>query len=326
MASAKAGDQILAVRIPPAAEKLRRLMNLAQIIQSHALSFFHLSAPDLLLGMDSDPARRNVFGLIAAEPELARGGIRLRQFGQQIIAALGGQKSTPPGASPAACAPPLRIEDRDCDSRRASPSRAALSSTPSAASRDCWTSIGRRRRLFGNFPTLYLGLVAADGTWEHYDGKLRLVDGEGKIVADGIDPSRYREHFGEAAESWSYLKSPYYRPLRLSRRHLPRRPAGPPQPLHAHGHAAGRQGAGRVPPARRRRGQLRLLLPLRPADRDPRGHRAHRANGGRSRSAIGAFARRCGRESTGGRRLQRGAARHAVPPLSGERRRPAFKR
>jgi len=76
LASAKAGDQILAVSIPPAAEKLRRLMNLGQILQSHALSFFHLSAPDFLLGFDSDPATRNIFGLVAAEPELARAGIR----------------------------------------------------------------------------------------------------------------------------------------------------------------------------------------------------------------------------------------------------------
>src|SRR4029079_8786197 len=45
IASASAGDRILAVVVPPAAEKLRRLVNLAQIIQSHALSFFHLSAP-----------------------------------------------------------------------------------------------------------------------------------------------------------------------------------------------------------------------------------------------------------------------------------------
>src|SRR5262249_2120218 len=59
IASAKAGDQIMAVAPPPAAVKLRRLMNLAQIVQSHALSFFHLSAPDLILGFDSDPTRRN---------------------------------------------------------------------------------------------------------------------------------------------------------------------------------------------------------------------------------------------------------------------------
>src|SRR5215472_1514451 len=112
MASAKAGDRILSVRIPPAAEKLRRLVNLAQIIQSHALSFFHLSAPDLLLGMDSDPARRNVFGLIAAEPELARRGIRLRQFGQQIIALLGGQKVHPAWSVPGGVRSALRDEDR----------------------------------------------------------------------------------------------------------------------------------------------------------------------------------------------------------------------
>src|SRR3954449_5093591 len=92
LASAKAGDKILAVTIPPAAEKLRRLMNLAQIVQSHALSFFHLSAPDLILGFDSPPPSRNVFGLIAADRETARGGIRLRQFGQEIIEALGGKK------------------------------------------------------------------------------------------------------------------------------------------------------------------------------------------------------------------------------------------
>jgi len=100
VASVKAGDEIMAVRIPPAAEKLRRLLNLAQIVQSHALSFFHLSAPDLLLGFDNDPATRNVFGLAKANPELARGGIRLRQFGQEIIEALGGQKIHPAWVAP----------------------------------------------------------------------------------------------------------------------------------------------------------------------------------------------------------------------------------
>jgi NAD-reducing hydrogenase large subunit len=212
IASAKAGDQILSVRIPPAAEKLRRLMNLAQIIQSHALSFFHLSAPDLLLGLDSDPAKRNVFGLIAAEPELARNGIRLRQFGQEIIAALGGQKIHPAWCVPGGVRSPLRIEDRDTIRARIPESRSAVLE----AIRRFKGLVEKYRQeaeSFGDFPTLYLGLVAADGTWEHYDGKLRLVDGEGKTVADSIEPTRYREHFGEAAESWSYLKSPYYRLL-----------------------------------------------------------------------------------------------------------------
>src|SRR4029079_2554136 len=92
LASPEARRRSMAVTTPPAAEKLRRLMNLAQIVQSNALSFFPLSAPDLLLGMESDPARRNLFGMAAVEPELARGGIRLRQFGQEIIERLGGKK------------------------------------------------------------------------------------------------------------------------------------------------------------------------------------------------------------------------------------------
>jgi NAD-reducing hydrogenase large subunit len=212
MASAKAGDQILSVRIPPAAQKLRRLMNLAQIIQSHSLSFFHLSAPDLLLGMDSDPARRNIFGLIAAEPQLAHNGIRLRQFGQQIISFLGGQKIHPAWCVPGGVRSCLRNEDCDWIRSRLAESQGAVLDALHRF-KGLLDKYRQEAETFGNFPTLYLGLIAADGTWEHYDGKLRLVDGAGKIVADAIDPSRYREHFGEAAESWSYLKSPYYRPL-----------------------------------------------------------------------------------------------------------------
>src|SRR5579864_8155088 len=77
MASAKACDMLLSVRIPPTAVKLRRIMNLAQIAQSHALSFFYLSAPDLLLGMDADPAQRNLIGVARSNPTLARNGVRL---------------------------------------------------------------------------------------------------------------------------------------------------------------------------------------------------------------------------------------------------------
>jgi NAD-reducing hydrogenase large subunit len=211
MASAKAGDHILAVQVPPAAEKLRRLMNLAQIIQSHALSFFHLSAPDLLLGMDSDPAKRNVFGLIAAEPELARGGIRLRQFGQQIIAALGGQKIHPAWCVPGGVREALPIAQKHWIQERLPEARAAAQAAL-ARFKGLVQDYRQEAETFGNFPTLYLGLVADDGTWEHYDGRIRIVDEKGQKVADGLDPARYRDYLGEATEPWSYLKSPYYRP------------------------------------------------------------------------------------------------------------------
>ena len=144
---------------------------------------------------------------------------------------------------------------------------------------------------FGNFPSLFLGLVRPDGAWEHYDGRLRFVDAPGQIVADELDPARYQDFIGEAVEPSSYLKSPYYRPLGYPGRHLPRRPAGPAQRLHAHGHAAGRPRAGGVPPARRRPVNVLVLLPLRPPDRDPGGDRAHRAAAGRPRPAVASHLR-----------------------------------
>src|ERR1700740_3829121 len=113
IASAKACDALLAVQIPPTAAKLRRIMNLAQLIQSHALSFFYLSSPDLLLGMDSDPAERNLFGVARANPELGRGGVRLRQFGQQVIELLGGKRVHPGWVIPGGVNEPLSIEKRD---------------------------------------------------------------------------------------------------------------------------------------------------------------------------------------------------------------------
>lgn len=212
MASAKAGDGILAVTVPDSAVKLRRVMNLGQIIQSHALSFFHLSAPDLLLGLDSDPAKRNVFGLIAAEPELARGGILLRQFGQEVIEKLGGRKIHPAWAVPGGVREPLSDDDRKYLAGRIPEARST-----------CLTALERFKTLlepyreeaenFGNFPSLFMSLVQPDGTWEHYDGVIRMVDHEGNVLIFGIPTNDYQQHLGEAVESDSYLKSPYYKPM-----------------------------------------------------------------------------------------------------------------
>jgi NAD-reducing hydrogenase large subunit len=212
MASGKAGDHIMAVAIPPAAEKLRRLMNKAQIIQSHALSFFHLSAPDLLLGFDSDPAGRNLFGLIAADREVARGGIRLRQFGQQIIELLGAKRVHPAWAAPGGVRTPLTAEGREAIRARIPEARGtalhALGLVKGMLDR-----FREEIETFGNFPSLFLGLVADDGTWGHYGGRLRFLDSEGHVVADGLDPQHYQDFIGEAVNPWSYLKSPYYKPL-----------------------------------------------------------------------------------------------------------------
>jgi len=212
LASAKAGDQLLAVRIPPAAEKLRRLMNLGQIIQSHALSFFHLSSPDLLLGWESDPSKRNVFGLMEVEPALARGGIRLRQFGQQVIEHLGGRKIHPAWAVPGGVRSNLSTDSRAEILSRLPEAKATILSVIERFEQ-LLEDFQQEASVFGNFPSLFMGLVADDGTWEHYGGQLRFVDSDSNIIADKLEASHYEEFIGEAVQSDSYLKSPYYKPL-----------------------------------------------------------------------------------------------------------------
>ncbi|MGQ9588716.1 MAG: Ni/Fe hydrogenase subunit alpha [Planctomycetota bacterium] len=211
LTSAKAGDDLLAVEIPETAKLLRHLMNLGQIVQSHALSFFHLSGPDLFLGYDFDPARRNIFGLIERSPDLARKGIRLRKFGQEVIETLGGRKIHPTWAVPGGVSAPLSPEGRE-KILRGLPEALSIAVETLDAFKRTLDDRQEEIRVFGSFPSLFLGLVAKDGTLEHYDGGIRIVDGTGKTVADGLDPRRYYEYIGEAVESWSYLKFPYYKP------------------------------------------------------------------------------------------------------------------
>ena len=212
LAAAKAGDAIMAVNIPPAADKLRRLMNLGQIIQSHALSFFHLSTPDLLLGWDTPPAKRYVFGLIASNADLARAGIRLRQFGQEIIAVLGGQKIHPAWAVPGGVRSPLTEEGR-ARIRAWLPEAYATTKTAFDLFKKVLDTHKKEVQIFGNFPSLFMGLVDPDGAWEHHGGKLRFTDSSGSIIADQLDPQKYYEYISESVQTSSYLKSPYYSPL-----------------------------------------------------------------------------------------------------------------
>jgi NAD-reducing hydrogenase large subunit len=212
VASAKACDAILAVRIPENAARLRRILNLAQMVQSHALSFFHLSAPDFLLGMDSDPATRNIFGVMEARPEIARDGIRLRQIGQQIIEWLAGKRIHPAWVVPGGVNETLSAERRD-QILAVLPEAFAITERALDLFKGMMESFREEIRTFANFPSLFMGLVGSDGSLEHYDGKLRFLDAGGKIVADAIPGADYDSHIGEIAHPWSYLKTSYYKPL-----------------------------------------------------------------------------------------------------------------
>ncbi|MFP5227166.1 MAG: Ni/Fe hydrogenase subunit alpha [Acidobacteriota bacterium] len=212
IASSKACDAILAVRVPPAAANLRRIMNLAQLIQSHALSFFYLSSPDLLLGMDAPAEERSILHIAHSHPEIGADGVALRKFGQQIIELLAGKRIHPGWTVPGGVNEPLSADKRD-------QMLAMIPAAKTAIQRTLRWYKGITERfaaeigVFANFPTLFMGLVDEHGLAEYYDGALRVIDSEGNVIAAALNPADYAQYIGEAVEPYTYMKFPYYKPL-----------------------------------------------------------------------------------------------------------------
>lgn len=212
IASSKACDDLMAVQIPPAAVQLRRLINLAQILQSHALSFFHLSSPDLLLGWDAEPASRNVFGLMREHPQLARDGIRLRQIGQSIIERLAGKRVHPVWIVPGGVQSPMTAAVR-AEIRAWLPEAMEIAERTYRLYRGAVKRFKDESEAFGDIPTMFMALVDGKGNLEYYDGMLRIKDAEGNTIEHGIRADEYYEVIAEAVEAHSFVKSPYYRPM-----------------------------------------------------------------------------------------------------------------
>ncbi len=212
LASAKACDAIMAVRIPPTARKLRELVHFAQIVQSHALSFFYLSAPDFLLGMDSDPASRNVLGVIAGHPELARDGIELRKFGLLIVEGLAQERVHPSWIVPGGVATPLSSATRDRILSEL-PTAKAIAERSLRFFKGAIDNYKEEIEFFGSFPTMYAGLVDAKGNLQLYEGGLRFRSAAGEIIEDFVQAEDYNQWIGEASLRESYLKAPYFKPL-----------------------------------------------------------------------------------------------------------------
>jgi NAD-reducing hydrogenase large subunit len=209
LAAAKALDRVVgAKRLTASAEKLRRLMHYGQILQSHALHFFHLSSPDLLFGFESDPGRRNIVGIAAAYPEVARQGVLLRKFGQEVIRLTAGKRVHGTGAIPGGVNRSLSGAERD----------GLLADIDTIVD---WSgqAVQLVKRLHSANPALYdvfgafrsniLSLVGADGALDFYEGRLRARDADGTIIVDAFPVSDYQQLIHEEVKPWSYMKFPF---------------------------------------------------------------------------------------------------------------------
>jgi NAD-reducing hydrogenase large subunit len=213
LAAAKAVDQLVgAPRLPPTAEKVRRLLHLGQILQSHALHFFYLAAPDLLFGFGADAAKRNVVALAQAHPEVARKGILLRKYGQEVIRVVAGKRIHGVCAVPGGVNKSLTAAERDA-LLAGIDDAVAWSGEAVALARDLFDADAETNARFGSYRSAALSLVRADGAMDLYHGGLRARDAGGATLLDHADYSHYWDHIREVAKPWSYMKFPFLRTL-----------------------------------------------------------------------------------------------------------------
>ncbi|OGS80325.1 MAG: NADP oxidoreductase [Gallionellales bacterium GWA2_59_43] len=212
IAASKAMDMIVGATLTPTAEKVRRLMHYGQILQSHALHFFHLCSPDLLFGFDSDVAKRNIVGIAAAYPEVAKQGVLLRKYGQEVIRVTAGKRVHGTGSIPGGVNKNVSIEERNyllLDIERT----IAWSREAVDIARKLFEQNLDLYNNFGTFKTHTLNLVRADGALDLYHGGLRARDMGGNTLFDHYDYSHYWDVIFEDVKPWSYMKFPFLRSL-----------------------------------------------------------------------------------------------------------------
>ena len=217
LAAAKAIDQIVGIDpddLSMPAQKIRKLLHFGQVFQSHALHFFYLASPDLLFGYNADPVKRNVVGVAMEYPALAKKGILMRKFGQEIIKMVAGKRihgiSATPGGVHKMISPKERAFFLD---GKEIPSIDTMIEW-SVEIIDFIKSYHEKNKTFldtfAAYPSGHLGLVKKDnGFLDLYDGHLRALDPYGEVTLPDIPNEEYNQYFYEGVEKWSYLKFPY---------------------------------------------------------------------------------------------------------------------
>jgi NAD-reducing hydrogenase large subunit len=221
LAAAKALDVIVGAGtgegLTPTGEKMRRLMHYGQMFQSHALHFFHLVSPDLLFGIDADPAIRNVIGVALKHKDLAVQGVMMRKYGQEVIRATAGKKIHGTGAIPGGINKHLSPEDKEAFLHGPDPLNIDKMMEWSQGIIDFFKDYYKKNKSFidgfASFPSNHLSLVRKDGALDLYHGVLRAVDAEGNKILDDVDYQDYEQYIEEEVRSWSYMKFPYLKHL-----------------------------------------------------------------------------------------------------------------
>jgi F420-non-reducing hydrogenase large subunit len=210
LAATNALDHAAGVEPPPAAKLLRELMYMGHIIHSHSLSLFVLQGPDLVLGLDADPAIRNVVGIVQANPELAKKALRIRSIGQQINELVGG-RGTHPVTSVAGGITFVLDRERESQLRAwVDEAMQLLRELVPAVKELLFRMVDRHPAILNDWvtPSWSLGTVR-DGKVSLLEGALRAVDEQGATVAE-FPVEEYDRHLVESVLDWSYMKQVHF--------------------------------------------------------------------------------------------------------------------
>lgn len=207
LASGKTTDAVFGVEPPPAGKKLRELCNSIAYMEEHILHFYFLAGPDFVMGPDSDPAVRNVIGMISAVPDVAKRVVRVRHMAAKMLEIIAGKAIHPDAVVPGGFSKPLLPAERDQVKVMADECLDLARFTIAFAKENIFPKYLDVVKSLGVIETGFIGTVKADGALNLYDGKLRLMSKDGSYTDFTYD--KYTDYISEHIEPWSYLKFPY---------------------------------------------------------------------------------------------------------------------
>lgn len=207
LASSKAGDAAFGVTPPPAAIKLRRLMQNISYVSDKILHFYFLAAPDFVIGPDADYSVRNVMGIAAAAPDIAKQVVHYRYLGAKLLENFAGRAIHPTFSMAGGVSKPM-IEAERLEMLPAMKELLEFAKfTLKFAKENVFPKYMDAIQKIGVIKVGYLGTVSDDGAMDFYDGKLRLMNAEGAY--DDFAYDQYLDYLGEHVEGWTYQKFPY---------------------------------------------------------------------------------------------------------------------
>jgi F420-non-reducing hydrogenase large subunit len=212
MASTKTLDNLFHVDPPSPAKKLRELLYSSFYVTDHTTHFYILGGPDFVMGPDAPVAERNILGVIAKVGlELGGAVINTRKQNHHVIHMLGGRAVHPVFGQPGGVSRGINEEERK------EVEQIARNSVEFAQlSLKVFDDIVLKNKDYVDMivsdaythRTYYMGLVDENNKVNFYDGKVRVVDPEGKEFAK-YSPRQYLDHVAEHVEPWTYVKFPF---------------------------------------------------------------------------------------------------------------------